>query len=487
MQEKRALAKNSYHFLSGTLISRLSGLLRDISMAYAFGVTKELAAFMVAFRFANVARRLFGESALSSSFIPHFEKVRVSGNQQALFFRDFFFSLLFVLLLFVAAAEALTYFFFDSEITLYMRLMLPGLIFISLYGLTSSLMNCEKRFFLPALAPIGFNCVWIISALLLKGKDQAFTWLSYSVTLAFFAQLLMTLPFAWRWLKKELPKAHLFRFQLFSKEVKKAVKPFFLGFLGLGAMQLNMFFDALFARVSDPMGPAYLWYAIRLQQVPLALFGVALSTALLPSLSRAYKEGDEAKGERLLTYALSRAFAFLFPATIGLSLVGEKAIDLLFGHGHFGGESVALTSQCLVGYALALVPAGWALLIGPLFYAKGDYKTPLVGVLISVSVNVAFNSFFIFYLGWGAESIAYATSFSALIQFFFLHYCWGGEIKLKALFRIAACAALALGTAFRGNIFWQTSIFCGTYLISAWTMKAEEILDLVPFKWPRRR
>ena len=373
----KALTKSAAGFLSGTFISRVSGLLRDISMAYAFGTTPEVAAFMVAFRFSNLFRRLFGESALSASFIPHFEKVRTRESGVG-FFLQFGLSLSVVLVALIFCLEGGLYLSlpFLSEgnraIASLTMWMLPGLLFICLYALSNALLQCEKRYFLGAVAPIAFNVVWAGGALLVKDLKA----LSLLVTVAFFMQWMMTLPAVIAWVKSAGEKI---KWQLFSKQVRALARPFCLGILGIGAMQINSALDALFARAADPEGPAYLWYAIRLQQVPLALFGIALSSALLPPLSRAIEKGDHERFHTLYRFTQRRCIFLMAAATCGLMIFGRLAIRNLFGHGGFSLHAVDQSTLCLKAYALGLVPAAMTLVTAPTFYARKDFKTPMIG------------------------------------------------------------------------------------------------------------
>ncbi|MBS0620182.1 MAG: murein biosynthesis integral membrane protein MurJ, partial [Verrucomicrobia bacterium] len=298
----QTVRRSSFAFLSGTLISRVSGLGRDVSMAVAFGSHPAIAAFMVAFRFANLMRRLFGEGTLPAGFIPHFEEMRaVSPERGATFFRDLFFSLFTTLTLLVVALEVLLWGLGawvqwnpdNLEILRLTQWMLPGVIFICLFGLSSGLLQCERRFFLTGFAPVAFNLVWIVAAFFLRKKapEGAAYSLSVAVVIAFFLQWALLAPQLVTHLRRFLSWKACFAARLFSSELRPLIRPFFLGALGVGAMQLNSALDAVFARAASLEGPAYLWYAIRIEQLPLALFGIALSTALLTPLARAAKAG----------------------------------------------------------------------------------------------------------------------------------------------------------------------------------------------------
>lgn len=179
----KAISRSSFAFLSGTLLSRMTGLGRDMTMAFCFGSNPAIAAFMVAFRFANLIRRLFGEGPLPSGFIPHFEQIRShSAAKGAEFFRDLFFSLAVFLLGLIGLAEVGVIALWkwgnltpDNAQILYLTLfMLPGVLFICLFGLSSGLLQCERKFFLTGFAPAAFNIVWMIAAWMQRGKEPSF-------------------------------------------------------------------------------------------------------------------------------------------------------------------------------------------------------------------------------------------------------------------------------------------------------------------------
>ena len=161
-------------------------------------------------------------------------------------------------------------------------------------------------------------------------------------------------------------------------------------------MQINSALDAVFARYASLEGPAYLWYAIRIEQLPLALFGIAFSTALLPSLSRALKAGNTPQYLSLLQFCFRKCYSLIFPCCLGVFVLGGVGVNLLFGRGGFTGESTHQTILCLWGYGIGLVPAAFVLLMAPAFYATREYKIPMKGAVISVGINLALSTLFVF-------------------------------------------------------------------------------------------
>ncbi len=457
----RALSRFSMAFLSGTFLSRLTGMLRDITMAFCFGSQPAIAAFMVAFRFANLIRRLLGEGPLPSGFIPHFEAERaVSAEKGARLFRDLFHSLTVLLILIILCLEGGLYCWLHwgqpgrdcAQILQLTMLMLPGLLFVCLFGLTGALLQCEKNFFLIGFAPAAFNCVWTCAVWCLKDREasEAAAGLSLAVVLAFCMQWLVIAPKAWRFLRSSLSFIECFKAKLFSKELLAVAKPFCLALIGVGAVQINSALDGVFARFDSLEGPAYLWYAIRLEQIPLALFGIALASALLPSLSRAIQSADFAHYHRLLRFALQRSFSLILPCTIGIFVLGASSVNLIYGRGDFDSQTTFQTITCLWGYGMGLVPSVFVILLAPAFYAQKDYKTPMVVSVLSVVLNTALNAAMVFYLDWGALSIAVATSLSSFFNCFFLAHRLAEKTGpifdwplIRSFFKTTLCGVIA--------------------------------------------
>jgi len=428
----RSIRRSSINFFSGTMLSRISGMLRDIVLAFCFGTHEALAAFFVAFRLAHLARRLFGEGALQSAFIPLFEEIRKDSYVQGCrFFRDL--SILWTILLIVACClsgavlsawqhlvspEGGT-----AEILTLTILMLPSLIPTCLFGLNISFLQCQKQYFAAGVAPAFFNLVIIGTALLFSGSGpkEIMPVLSIGVIVACVAQWAAAfLPVFWQ-CKETLGKQLFSGIALRSPEIKRLWHPLMLGLLGIGASQINNAIDALLARAADPEGPAQLWFSIRFQQLPLALFGIAVANAILPPLSRAIQANDRGRYHKFLEYGLKNVLALLAPCTGLLIVCGMAMINCIYGHGDFQAHSVISTTGCLQGYTLGLIPTGLILVLAPAFYARGNYTIPMRGACLSLVLNTLLNTILVFGFGWGAISVAVATSISAWINASYLY------------------------------------------------------------------
>ena len=431
------IRRSSHRFFSGTLLSRVTGMFRDVSMAYAFGTQPSIAAFMVAFRFAHLLRRLFGEGALQSAFIPEFESLRHQNESRAFhFFRDLMRTLtLFLLIVIGMSCTLLRAVLFwgdlspgNEEIVTLTLLMLPSLLFICLFGLNSSFLQCEKKYFISSAAPVAFNIIWIVTVFLLKEMPVkgAMPWLSCGVVVACLCQWLLTVPQTWKDLKRHLSFSFSLSPGTFSSlfslppDMRRLSKPLTLGILGVAASQINNAIDSVFARFAESEGPAFLWYAIRIQQLPLALFGIAIAGALLPPLSRAIKAGQYQDYHLFLHDALRRTWIFMLPLTAALFVMGDLSVILLYGRGDFDLPAAVQTTYCLWAYGIGLIPSALVLILAPASYAQNNYMLPAIASTITMVLNLIFNTICIVFFEWGAASVALATSVSAWVNFFFL-------------------------------------------------------------------
>ncbi len=418
----RSILAAAKHFFFGTLLSRFSGFFRDMTMAFCFGSAPEVASFMVAYRLANLFRKLFGEGNAQAGFTPHFERIRAEEERKAfLFYRDAAWSMGLVLIGIVALGMGSLWFLHDhltgdwAEIAMLTVWMIPGLFFICLFGLHNALLQCQKQAFWPAAAPVAFNLATMV-AIVAAQANETMRPLALGVTVAYGLQWVLTGLQVQKQLKSHLTLAEWFRPQLFSPEWRAMMRAMMLGIVGVGAVQINSALDALFGKLADPSGPAYLWYAIRLEQLPMALFGVALSGALLPPLARAFRSESMSLYHELLSGALRHSLSLIVPCTFGIFALGHSGLNLLYGHGDFSRADVVATKHCLWAYGLSLVPGVLVLMLAQGFYAQKKYGVPTMASLISVIVNVVLNAVFVFAFHWGAFSIALATALSAWVN-----------------------------------------------------------------------
>jgi putative peptidoglycan lipid II flippase len=428
-----SIARSAAGFFSGTALSRITGMIRDVSLAYSFGTNSALAAFFVAFRLSHVLRRLFGEGALQSAFVPLFEEIRKDSPKKAFyFFRDLniLWSLLLSFFIVIGMGGLFAYLkwtpggFSQNEVLYLTALMLPSLLPICLFGLNASLLQCEKKYFTVGIAPVAFNIVFALTALFLReySAESAMPYLAVSIVVGCTLQWIVTFIPALRICADYFRNGFWEQMQLLSKEVRNLWKPLSLGMLGVSAVQINSAIDALFARVADPEGPAELWFSLRFQQLPLALFGIALSGALLPPLARAIQGGDKKQFLLFLEFSIRKTVALLIPCTVYLLVLGMNVIHCVYGRGDFQSHSIFTTTGCLHGYVFALVPMGLVLIFAPAFYAKKEYLIPMRGAIIALIINTLFDAILVFCLDWKAVSIAIATSIASCMNAWYLYH-----------------------------------------------------------------
>lgn len=486
-------------------------MLRDIAMASCFGSAPEIAAFMVAYRLANLFRRLFGEGNLQAGFVPYFEELRTKNGEKAAFFfyRDAAFSVTLFLLLIIGLIEGVFWaasFWLPKEskqIVFLAMWMAPGLLFICLSSLHTALLQCQKNYFVSALAPLFFNGVWILAVFAFSyfPLSQAVHYLSCGIFFAFIAQWAVTARSIRKEVCVQMDASDWMRPTLFSSMCKKMIKPMGMGILGVGAMQLNSTLDAFFAYFAEKGGPAYLWYAIRVEQLPLAFFGVALSGALLPPLSRAMQEGTMQKYQELLQAGLRQAAALMIPCVFGIFALGGCGLNLLYGRGAFTSEDVWGTLFCLWAYGLGLLPSVFVLLLATSSYAKQNYRSPIVASLLAVGFHVLSNLILIFGLHLGAVSVALSTSLSSWFNLWLL--CKGrdvfgglgryiGQISLISFFAALVVSSLGYllneptltgkefardGVVQMGQFLIMTGGYWGIFILGVWTCRIEGVFS----------
>jgi len=504
----RSILATAKHFFFGTLLSRFSGFFRDMAMAFCFGSAPEVASFMVAYRLANLFRKLFGEGNAQAGFTPHFERMRAEGERGAfLFYRDAAWSMGVVLVGIVALLMGSLWFLHGSlsgewaEITMLTVWMIPGLLFICLFGLHNALLQCQKQAFWPAAAPVAFNLA-TTAAIIAAQANETMRPLAFGVTLAYGVQWVLTGLQVRKQLKLHLTLAEWFRPNFFSPEWRAMMRAMMLGIVGVGAVQINSALDALFGKIADPSGPAYLWYAIRIEQLPMALFGVALSGALLPPLARALSSESLHTYHELLSGALKHSLSLIVPCTFGILALGHSGLNLLYGHGDFSKADVVATKHCLWAYGLSLVPAVLVLMLAQGFYAQKKYSVPTTASVISVVVNVVLNAVFVFAFHWGAFSIALATAVSAwvnlgvLVRSLHKQGAWNHPLSGNFVGRLAVACAVPCALTMALGLLWpdqsprsflaqvgqfgaESVVFLGGVWVLARRLRLTELFELV--------
>ncbi|MCH1541671.1 MAG: murein biosynthesis integral membrane protein MurJ [Alphaproteobacteria bacterium] len=432
MTRKRAgILSNAALVGTATMASRITGFIRDIFLAALLGAGPLAEIFVIAFRLPNLFRRLFAEGAFNAAFVPLFSKrLQEDGQAAALAFAGQIFSvLLAALAMFTLLAEifmpalvlALAQGFagdaekFDLAVH-YARISFPYLIFMSLMALFAAMLNAVNRFLAAAVAPVLLNLV-LIGAMALAVMDLAvmdnggsisatsdgrvLDYVIYAVTLAGLVQFLFVFIAAWRaGLRTPLAAPVL------SDDVRKVWRLAVPGILAAGIGQINLLVGTSIA-TGQAGAAAWLYYADRLYQLPMGVIGVALAVALLPELSRRLADGQDTRARDAQNIAVLAAGGLTLPAAVGLLVLAEPIVTLLFERGAFTAADSAVTARLIGVFAFGLPAFVFIKALQPSFFARQDTRAPLIDGAIGVGVNIALS--LSLFPSYGAPAIAFAT------------------------------------------------------------------------------
>ena len=426
MSTKKKIARAASVVSGATLLSRIFGFLRDMLVAQLFGAGMATDAFFVAFRIPNLLRRLVGEGSLTVSFIPVYSEYlsqRSKEDSDELVHASF--SALIVFLLMVTAAgilfspwivKAMAYGFSqDPEkfrlTVLLNRVMFPYIFFIGLVAWAMGVLNSLKHFAAPALAPVLLNISIIACALLLSGFfAEPVLSLAFGVLLGGITQFLFQIPFM-----RRRGISFRFLFNLSHPGVRRVGALMAPSILGLAVTQLNVIVNTFLASYLPEGSVSYLYYADRLLEFPMGVFAIAIATAVLPSLSEETARGDMAAVKETLSFALRLTFFVILPAMVGLIVLRQPILNLLFQRGAFSAFSTEMTAQALLYYALGLVAFAGVRIIVPVFYSLQDTRTPVKVAFLSLLANVGLGASLMIPLKHGG--LALATSLAAGVNF----------------------------------------------------------------------
>ncbi len=408
-----------------TMVSRVLGFARDILIANFLGAGMIADAFFVAFRFPNLFRRLFAEGAFSAAFVPLFSGLlETEGQEKARQFADQAFSVLaFILVVFVALIEiAMPWAMFGlapgfdaipgkiEMATELSRIAFPYLIFISLVSLQSGVLNSLGRFAAAAAAPVLLN-VTLISAIvgltpLTQTAGHALAW---GVAAAGVVQFL--------WLAFHCRRAgvavSVVRPRLGPK-VKLLGRRILPVVFGASAYQINLLIGTILASLISDGAVSFLYYADRIVQLPLGVVGVAVGTALLPTLSRQIKGGQAEAADHSMNRGLEIALLLTLPAAVALALIPGPIVSVLFQRGAFTDADSAATAAALTAFASGLPAYVLIKVLAPGFFAREDTATPVRIAAWAMAANVVLNIILMQF--FGHVGIALGASLSAWLN-----------------------------------------------------------------------
>lgn len=426
-----SLFKSIATFGGFTLLSRVTGFLRDMFIANYLGAGAISDAFLVALKLPNLFRSLFAEGAFTASFVPLFShKLVTDGKQKALEFASHSITILtFFLGLFIIIIE-----FFMPEVVNVLapgfaehagkidlaislsRITFPFLLLISIVSFQSGILNSFGKFAATASSSIILNVVTVLAAIAFIpfGVSPAYG-LAVGITVSGFIEII--------WLGYFLRRENAFlkpRFDVFTllkdPDIRLLFKRIAPGVLGSGVYQINMMVDTILVSLVGTGAVSWLYYANRLQQLPLGVVGAAISVALLPVLSKHLRAGENEQAREYQNKAIEYGALLSIPAAVAMIVLAFPIINILFQHGKFGALETKMTAQALIAYAVGLPVYVLVKALTPNFFARGDTKTPVKYSIIVLITNLVFA--LVLMEPFGHVGIASATTIAAFVSFY---------------------------------------------------------------------
>jgi putative peptidoglycan lipid II flippase len=453
------------------MCSRLLGLAREQICAALFGGGAAMDAFTAAFRIPNILRDLFAEGALSTAFVTTFSKTIARGgdaaawqlaNKVATLTTVVLSAICLLGIVFSPQLVATLAPGFDADkaaltVTL-TRIMFPFILMVSLAALVMGMLNAKNVFGMPAMASSFFNIGSIAGGVLLgvwldpHFGPRALIGLAIGTLIGGALQLGVQLPrlrrlgyhfhtdFAWR-----------------DAGVNAILALMGPSVIAAGSTQFNVMINSMFASTLGDGRIFWLSIAFRLMQLPLGLFGVALGTVTLPLLSRLAVADDMTAFRAELSRAMRLAFLLTIPSAIGLMMLAEPIISVLYQHGRFNAYQTAQAAGALRFYAIGLCGYAALKILVNAFYALDRRKTPMLVSFMAVALNLLFNWIFTFRLGWGHRGLAFSTGCVASLNFLVLYGLMHRRLKrLETRRMLAMIGKVALASAALAAICWAS-------------------------------
>lgn len=484
----KSLFKSTSIVVSMTMISRIFGFIRDMVTAQIFGAGVAFDAFSVAFKIPNFMRRLFAEGSFSQAFVPVLSEYRQQKSpEELLHFISAMAGTLGLVLLCVTITGVLfapwiVRIFapgfdphsprFDLAVTM-LRITFPYLMLVSLTAFSGAILNTYSRFWVAAFTPVFLNICMISAAIGLAPQlHTPIIGLAWGVFIAGVIQMIFSWPFLKRLRLLSLP-----RIDFRDNGVRKVLKLMIPALFGVSVGQINLLLDTLFASFLMVGSVSWLYYSDRLMEFPLGVFGVAISTVILPHLSRHHAARSEEDFSLTLDWALRCVLLVGLPAAISLAVISGPLLSTLFQYGRFDAHAVIMARKSLTMFALGIAPFMLVKVLAAGFYAKQDMRTPVrIGIVAMIS-NMVFNCLLIWPLAHAG--IALATSLSALLNASCLYYFLSvGELyRPRAGWRIFVFRLLFVN-ALLAMWLWYAAGDLTVWLTHPWWWRGEHLLFL---------
>ncbi len=468
-----------------TLLSRIAGMAREMIFSRVLGANAVTDAWFQAFIIPNVFRRLFAEGAFSAAFVPMFSK-RLHGHddpqagldEARSFSNDVLSVFLPVLIALVAVFEiampGVIWLLSEKPVDPqtyplavdFARIMFPYIILVSLVTLFTGMLNSVSRFAPGASFPIILNIV-LIGALLAGEwfKDTSgasIDQVAYGIAWAVTGAGVMQLAWLYYWARVEGFRPKLL-WPRITPEVKRLSIIALPAAIGGGAYQINTLVQLFFLNQLEDGSVSYMNYADRLNQLPLGIIGIALSTAILPTLSKFVGGGNKEGADRIQSDAIELAMLLTIPAAVALAICAEAFVTMIFQGGQFDMADAAITGQVLGTLVLGLPAYVLVKVLVPNFYARADTKTPVVAAFISLGVFIAFNV--IFLSRYGVIGVAYASVIGAWINVVFLMIvlAWRGFYRIPGALMLRLVRQVLAAAAMGAALFYTRDLLTGWF------------------------
>ena len=419
-----------------TMVSRVTGLIREILFARAFGASAYTDAFNIAFRIPNLLRRLFAEGAFSQAFVPILAEYKSQKGAEATkslvdhVATVLIWTMLLTCVIGIAASPFIVYLIatglkadatiFDTSVWM-TRVMFPYIGFMSFVALSGGILNTWREFKIPAFTPVLLNLSFIVATLFLAPYLHTPIYaMAIGVVVGGILQMAIQIPALMK--IGMLPRISKNPFaSLGDAGVRKVLRKMGPAVFAVSAAQISLMINTNIASRLQSGSVSWLSYADRLMEFPTALLGVALGTILLPSLSKANFEGNTAEYSSLLDWGLRLTFLLALPCAVGLATISEPLTATLFHYGKFDAQSVAMTSRALIAYGVGLIGLILVKILAPGFYAQQNIKTP---VKIAIGVLIATQLMNLIFVPWIAHAgLALSIGLGACLNAGFLY--WG--------------------------------------------------------------
>jgi putative peptidoglycan lipid II flippase len=476
-----SLARSAGLISIATLTSRILGVVRESVLAHYFGASMQMDAYNVAFRVPNLLRDLFAEGAMTAAFVPAFTRtLSERGREHAWQLGNLVMNTLVIItgglvVLGIVFAEPITRAIVAAEfvsipgkldltVTL-TRIMLPFLTLVAVAVAMMGMLNSLRQFFVPSLSPAMFNvatiaCVVTLVPLMSRLGLPPIMAIALGTLLGGIGQIVLQ----WPALRREG-----FRYRPIldfrDPELRQVLRMMGPGTLGVAAVNINVLVNTWLA-TSDEGAVSWLGYAFRLMYLPIGVFGVSIATAALPEVSTHAVADDLVSMRRTVSHALRLMLMLNVPAMVGLMVLADPIVALLYERGRFGPSDTTATAAALVFYAPGLLGYSIVKIASPTFYSLRDSRTPATVSVMSVGVNLALNLTLVTFLGYRGLALgtAIAALFNAIVLLWLLRGRLGGLDSRRLVIALAKItgASAVMGLVAAMTLRWLIDVVPGT-------------------------